>query len=294
MDEREENRWERTIDRWLCAQMNRIDRLSERRFDLLVLMGFIIIYILVIAIENRWLRGTTLPFVLVPLMLVPMIRMAGQFRSWRKEFMLNASIDGEAIRRLGWEDFEDLVDAVYRDEGWETARTRRATQDGGVDIFLRRGSEQIIIQCKHSYSKPVRANVVRELKGTLAIEGISHGILVSSGGFTNAARSTADKAGIELVSAYQIAERVQEIAEKPKAEESESLSGQVLRRLNSYTFDELRCSCGGKMMPRQNSNDGSFFWSCEHKKNRGCRTNRNMRRWERDLVSFGISKSSRN
>ena len=54
------------------------------------------------------------------------------FRVWRGRRMLAANRTKEAIRSLGWEEFEELIEAHYRRLGFRVRREAGAGPDGGV------------------------------------------------------------------------------------------------------------------------------------------------------------------
>jgi hypothetical protein len=43
--------------------------------------------------------------------------------------------------------------------------------DGGIDLKLVRGTERVIVQCKHWLTRPVPVQSVRELLGVVTAEG---------------------------------------------------------------------------------------------------------------------------
>lgn len=111
----------------------------------------------------------------------------------------------DALSRVGWEQFEALVADHYRRQGYDvqhvgTAGTGRRF-DGGIDLKLRRGTEFVIVQCKHWNAKQVPHNPVHQLLGLLTTtRGATGAVLITSGEFTpHALRSAAQNPAIQLI-----------------------------------------------------------------------------------------------
>lgn len=102
------------------------------------------------------------------------------------------------LRGLDWRQFEDLVAAAYRLQGYTVLLTA-AGADGGIDLILTRGPERIFVQCKHWKAWQVGAPVIRELFGLVVANRASRGIVVTSGTFSREARDFAYKSGTELL-----------------------------------------------------------------------------------------------
>lgn len=99
-------------------------------------------------------------------------------------------------------DFELLVEALYREMGFETELTPR-TGDGGVDIIAQSSKPgqktRFLIQCKR-YSKNVKPESVRAMYGVVSRRKCNKGIVVATSDFTRTSKAEADKDDIlELV-----------------------------------------------------------------------------------------------
>lgn len=102
------------------------------------------------------------------------------------------------LRGLHWRQFEDLVAAAYRLQGYTVLPTSPGA-DGGIDLILTRGPERIFVQCKHWKAWQVGAPVIRELFGLVVANRASRGIVVTSGTFSREAREFAHQSGTELL-----------------------------------------------------------------------------------------------
>jgi len=94
-----------------------------------------------------------------------------------------------------WAAMEDATAAVLRSFGYNVRATARS-KDGGVDMVLdHRSDASVFVQVKHSKNK-VGVGVIRELIGTMVLEGAHKGLLVTSSSFTEAATDLRDASGL--------------------------------------------------------------------------------------------------
>jgi restriction system protein len=146
----------------------------------------------------RWPWSTTEPVLMVVAVLVGLTGIMGQLEKQRLRKLLLTTRRLEDLRALSWRAFEDLVLATYRARRWNGSLTSDGA-DGGVDIILRKGNKTVYVQCKHWRTETVRVGPIRELKGSMASEGVSDGIFVATGSFSTEARRWAQDNGISVV-----------------------------------------------------------------------------------------------
>jgi restriction system protein len=72
------------------------------------------------------------------------------------------------------------------------------TNDGGIDLVLRQGTQSILVQCK-AHKAPVGPGPVRDLFGTLTHRGGTQAWLVATSSFSKGADSFARGKPIRLV-----------------------------------------------------------------------------------------------
>ena len=121
------------------------------------------------------------------------------------------------LNDLEWKRFEEVVSDYYRLIGYRSKVTRMGA-DGGVDIMLyHQQSEKpaILIQCK-SWSKKVGVNVVRELYGVMAADGVNHGIFATTSDYTNEARQWVAGKNVELLSGSNLVTMFNQLAENQR------------------------------------------------------------------------------
>jgi hypothetical protein len=118
------------------------------------------------------------------------------------------------LRLLSAQEFEWIVGEVLRREGWDVQETgREAEADGNVDLRIRRGEKELLVQCKRWQSWPVGVDEVRKLAGTLMREGLrgEAGIFVTLSHFTEPAIAEAAKLGGELVDNEELVRRIENV-----------------------------------------------------------------------------------
>jgi restriction system protein len=104
---------------------------------------------------------------------------------------------------MSWQEFEMLVAEAFRLQGYRVVETGGGGADGGVDLVLTKlgtnGSEKFLVQCKQWRAFKVGVDVVRELYGVMAATGAAGGFVITSGRFTDEARSFASGRNVKLV-----------------------------------------------------------------------------------------------
>ena len=114
------------------------------------------------------------------------------------------------LRRLSWEELENVVAEVYRAEGFHVVETGQSGPDGGVDLVLTRGIKKTFVQCKQMPGW-LDVRPVREFYGVICLEKADAGIIVTTGRFTAGARDCAKRAGIQLMTGDQLEQKVRDL-----------------------------------------------------------------------------------
>ena len=128
------------------------------------------------------------------------LRLIARERERYRAAALDRSGDLQALRKLGWHEFEVVVGEVLRQHGYQTVKERGGFQaDGGIDLIAQGQGKRIAIQCKHWRSWSVSSPRVRELYGTVKGGDFTEGWLVTCGSFTTAARSWAKGKELRLI-----------------------------------------------------------------------------------------------
>lgn len=110
------------------------------------------------------------------------------------------------MQRMDPIQFEKFVGQLFRKMGLRVQGTR-ASADEGIDLILKRGRKQAIVQCKR-YQGSVGQPVVRDLYGAMLHTESVEAYLVTTGTVTRSARSWVEDKPIHLVDGHRLIEWV--------------------------------------------------------------------------------------
>jgi len=119
------------------------------------------------------------------------------FRNWQQH------LGPKGLMELSPSAFERLVTSQFESVGAKARHTGK-TGDGGVDAEFTYLERLYIVQCKR-FTSPVGPGPVRELLGTALLRGAVMGFLVSTSGFTQAARTSAKGQPVRLLGPNDLA-----------------------------------------------------------------------------------------
>lgn len=184
-------------------------------------------------------------------------------RRKRKQLLddVNASPAVSALNEMSWQEFEMLVGEAFRRKGYAVAETGGGGADGGFDLVLRKGGEKFLVQCKQWKAYKVGVTTVRELYGVMAAEGAAGGFVVTSGVFTQEAKSFAAGKNIGLIDGAELKAVIKGIPQQRPATTAHS-APQSAPAVNA---NQDCPKCGGAMVKRtarHGANAGKAFWGC--------------------------------
>jgi restriction system protein len=139
------------------------------------------------------------------------------FRAWRERRLLDGQQDLASIRTLSWQRFEALVAEAYRRQGYAVTRTGGDGPDGGVDLTLEKDGNALIVQCKQWRAYKVGVQVVREVFGVMTAKRAQGAVIITSGLFTQEAKTFARGKPIDLVEGQQLADLVRSVQGNPSS-----------------------------------------------------------------------------
>lgn len=187
------------------------------------------------------------------LFLIPAVRSA--FNSFRKSKHLDRQSSIDSIRSQSWKEFEELLAEAYRRKGYRVAENTYGGADGGIDLRLERNGNRYLVQCKQWKSSKVGVNIVREMYGVMTHEKADGVIIVSSGMFTEEAKTFASGKPVDLVEGHQLIEMIGSVQSKP------SIRSEPARAVGPKVCPQ----CGKALAVREarrGSNAGNKFWGC--------------------------------
>jgi restriction system protein len=203
------------------------------------------------------MEGGSRGFAPAAAVLVLIAGLAAGLQKFDGKIMLRHQKGLRTIHGLTWQEFERLIAAAYRNQGYGVVETRSGP-DGGVDLILRKDGRVSVVQCKHWKSSTVGVAPVRELLGiTHSTEyNGAHGIFVTFGNYTAEATRFAKENGIELIDKQQLWPMIRAAQSGGAAETSAEPEAA-----------HVPCcpKCGVKMVvktAKNGRNAGNDFWSC--------------------------------
>jgi len=124
-------------------------------------------------------------------------------------------------------------------------------------LVLKKTGNLFLVQCKQWKKQKVDVRVVREMYGVMTAEHATGVIIITSGLFTQEARTFAENKPIDLVEGHQLADLIRGAQGKPFPVAAETTMPQE---------SEMICqNCGAKLVvrtARRGKNAGNKFWGC--------------------------------
>lgn len=161
----------------------------------------------------------------------------------------------DSIAALTWREFEQLVGAAFRQQGYTVEETGQGGADGGIDLILRRGAAIEIVQCKRWRSRQVDVRVVREMFGLLEHHHAKGAKIVCVGAYTRDAEEFARGKSIELIAGDDLVALVRSAQASLGARDDGSFK-------SASSADPSCPVCSGEMLQRANRKTGELFWGC--------------------------------
>lgn len=162
------------------------------------------------------------------------------------------------LNDISWSDFERLVSEYYRRNGFQVTREGGNGPDGGIDLVLRQGNETYLVQCKQWKAYKVGVQPVREFYGVMSSRGVAGGYFVTSGEYTEDAKSFAQGLNITLIDGRRLRQMI-DVASKSAAAVASPTSSRT------ETASSVCPKCNSEMkrrVARQGANAGKEFWGC--------------------------------
>lgn len=153
------------------------------------------------------------------------------------------------------ERFEELVAKMFKQKGYDSTVTPQQG-DHGIDVVLRApNGEKEVVQCKR-YQGQVGEPVVRDFFGAMMHENAVRGYIVTTGEFTQQAKSWTRGKPIELIDGQRLTQMLQ----------MREMSGVPAITTPSQTASVPVCpKCGSPMVlriARRGDRSGKSFYGC--------------------------------
>jgi restriction system protein len=202
---------------------------------------------------------------------LPMIFLAGAgLSAWRQRERgqlvesVTAGKAADVLDGMSWQQLERLIGEAFRLQGYRVMETGGGGADGGVDLVLNKNGEKHLVQCKQWRAFKVGVDVVRELYGVMAAKGAAGGFVVTSGRFTDEAKSFAEGRNVRLVDGSKLHGMIRQAQGSARPEQDVAKSEQAAK--GAPPSEAPTCPACAKAMVRRTAkrgaNAGGEFWGC--------------------------------
>jgi len=124
-------------------------------------------------------------------------------KSIRNKSLLHRNKSIKKLKKLSWDDFELLCMELFEKKGWKVLGNEKKGADGGVDIWMHKGSfrkkTSAIVQCKRYDEALVTIKVIREMYGLMYEYEVDEAYIVTSNRFTKECYKFAEGKAITLI-----------------------------------------------------------------------------------------------
>jgi restriction system protein len=110
----------------------------------------------------------------------------------------------DSMKSLRWADVKRLVTDAYNRHGYAVNEPDLKPEEG-VDLVLDSGPESIFVSCANWNVWQVGVAPLRRLHELMTKSGVRRGVVLTTGAFTEEARTVAGRLGLELVSGPRLA-----------------------------------------------------------------------------------------
>jgi restriction system protein len=218
------------------------------------------------ATQSIWKALATFGQYLLPFLCLCGAAMSAYGRSKRKNLLsgVKNAKSTDALNAMRWQEFELLVGEGFRRQGYQVTENGGGGADGGIDLVLRKGGDKFLVQCKQWKAFTVGVTVVRELYGLMAAHGAAGGFVVTSGSFTDEAKSFAKGRNLTLLGGPDLLLFIKRAQADRTAKPV--TAAPVMETPPSPVPDAPACPvCGKSMVKRTAKRGGSVgkvFWGC--------------------------------
>jgi len=177
----------------------------------------------------------------------------------------------DVVATMSWREFEVLVGEYFRRQGYVVIDNGGGGPDGGVDVWLQKGSDRYLVQCKQWRARRVGVQTVRELYGVISAKRVAGGFVVTSGDFTEDACRFADGREVQLINGRELQTTIRAQARNM----SRAIRPAVADSVTAVTSATPTCPlCSAPMVMRLARNGplaGKNFWGCSSFAQANCR-----------------------
>lgn len=216
-----------------------------------------------LAVSALWHGVAVIGQYLLPCLFLLGAGISAYKRNQAKQLHAEAANRADGVAQGTWREFEVLVGEYFRHRGFAVLDNGGGGPDGGVDVLLKKGSDRYLVQCKQWRARSVGVVPVRELYGVMAAQRVAGGFVVTSGEFTQEARSFAEGREIQLINGKALQNGVR--AQASPATLSARSVPLAATAVSAVTAIPNCPQCNTTMVLRQARSGaaaGKQFWGC--------------------------------
>lgn len=168
------------------------------------------------------------------------------------------------LKELNDAEFEKLITLIFKQRGY-TISENEDEQYEGVDVVLRMNSQVTFVQYRHWREHHVDAVAIEELHAIMDSESTPHGIVITTGIFTDDALDIAHGKALMLINGVDLSLMVNAISASEEAGTLESEIQEEEKKQEMPEIEPLCPICSQEMILRtakKGKNAGNTFWGC--------------------------------
>jgi restriction system protein len=126
----------------------------------------------------------------------------------------NAHVSAQSPR-MSWGQFELLAVEAFRRRGFQITERGSSAEDGSRNLQLLRGRQRFLAHCKSWRSATVDIGAVRELYSMVIVSKANGGFVITTGSFTQEARTFAAGRQLQLIDGQTLRELLRDAEGQP-------------------------------------------------------------------------------
>jgi restriction system protein len=126
----------------------------------------------------------------------------------------NANVRAQSPR-MSWGQFELLAMEAFRRRGFQITERGSSAEDGSRNLQLLRGRQRFLAHCKSWRSATVDIGAVRELYSMVIVSKANGGFVITTGTFTQEARTFAATRQLQLIDGQTLRELLRDAEGQP-------------------------------------------------------------------------------
>jgi len=168
------------------------------------------------------------------------------------------------LKELNDAEFEKLVSLIFQQRGYSISE-KDGEMHEGVDVILYMNNQPTFVQYRHWREHHVDDTAIEELLAIMDTESVPHGIIITTGIFTDDALDIAQGKTLMLINGVDLSLMVNALSASQEAGTLESETQQEEKKQEMPELEPLCPICSQQMILRtakKGKNAGNTFWGC--------------------------------